>query len=47
MAEQPTYILREGSQRTKGRDAQHNNIMVAKAVAAAVRTSLGPPIQGV
>jgi len=35
-------ILREGSQRTKGREAQNNNIMAAKAVAAAVRTTLGP-----
>jgi hypothetical protein len=42
LAGQPIYILREGSQRTKGRDAQHNNIMDAKAVAAAVRTTLGP-----
>src|SRR3989337_4138471 len=42
LAGQPIYILREGSQRTKGRDAQHNNIMAARAVAAAVRTTLGP-----
>ncbi len=42
LAGQPIYILREGSQRTKGRDAQHNNIVAAKAVAAAVRTTLGP-----
>jgi thermosome len=39
---QPIFILREGSQRTKGREAQNNNIMAAKAVAAAVRTTLGP-----
>ncbi len=39
---QPILILREGSQRTKGREAQNNNIMAAKAVAAAVRTTLGP-----
>ncbi|HEX7628478.1 MAG TPA: thermosome subunit beta [Candidatus Methanoperedens sp.] len=39
---QPIFILREGSQRTKGREAQSNNIMAAKAVAAAVRTTLGP-----
>jgi thermosome len=38
----PIYILREGSQRTAGRDAQRSNIMAAKAVAAAVRTTLGP-----
>jgi len=35
-------ILREGSRRTAGRDAQKSNIMAAKAVAAAVRTTLGP-----
>jgi thermosome len=42
MAGQPIFILREGNQRTKGRDAQSNNIMAAKAVAEAVRTTLGP-----
>jgi len=42
LAGQPIFILREGSQRTKGREAQNNNIMAAKAVAAAVRTTLGP-----
>lgn len=42
MAGQPIFILREGSQRTKGREAQSNNIMAAKAVAEAVRTTLGP-----
>jgi archaeal chaperonin len=38
----PIYILREGSQRTAGREAQRSNIMAAKAVAGAVRTTLGP-----
>ncbi|TAN42370.1 MAG: hypothetical protein EPN24_03755 [Candidatus Methanoperedens sp.] len=42
LAGQPIFILREGSQRTKGREAQHNNIVAARAVAAAVRTTLGP-----
>jgi len=42
LAGQPILILREGSQRTRGREAQNNNIMAAKAVAAAVRTTLGP-----
>ncbi|MDD4497525.1 MAG: thermosome subunit beta [Methanosarcinaceae archaeon] len=41
-AGQPIFILREGSKRTRGRDAQSNNIMAAKAVAEAVRTTLGP-----
>ncbi len=39
---QPILILREGSQRTRGREAQSMNIMAARAVAEAVRTTLGP-----
>lgn len=39
---QPVVILPEGSQRIIGKDAQRINIMVAKAVANAVRTTLGP-----
>jgi len=39
---QPIFILKEGSQRTRGRDAQGANIAAAKAVASAVRTTLGP-----
>lgn len=39
---QPIFILKEGSQRTRGRDAQSSNIAAAKAVASAVRTTLGP-----
>ncbi len=42
MAGQPIYILADGSQVTRGRDAQSNNIMAGKAVANAVRTTLGP-----
>jgi thermosome len=42
MAGQPIYILAEGSKVTRGRDAQSNNILAAKAVANAVRTTLGP-----
>ena len=42
MAGQPIFILKDGSKRTRGRDAQSNNIMAAKAVAEAVRTTLGP-----
>jgi thermosome len=41
-AEIPVIILREGTQRTRGRDAQLNNIMVAKVIAEAMRSSLGP-----
>jgi len=39
---QPILILKEGSSRTRGRDAQGMNITAAKAVASAVRTTLGP-----
>ncbi|MEA2035754.1 MAG: thermosome subunit alpha [Euryarchaeota archaeon] len=39
---QPIFILKEGSQRTRGRDAQGGNIAAAMAVANAVRTTLGP-----
>jgi len=38
----PVLILKEGTTRTTGREAMHMNIMVAKAIAEAVRTSLGP-----
>ena len=38
----PILILREGAQRKQGKDAQRNNIAAAKAVAEAVRTTLGP-----
>jgi thermosome len=39
---QPILILPEGTLRSKGKEAQKNNIMAAKAVADAVRTTLGP-----
>jgi thermosome len=39
---QPVLILPEGTFRSKGRTAQENNIAAAKAVADAVRTTLGP-----
>jgi thermosome len=39
---QPIYILSEGSRRTTGRDAQSSNIAAGRAVAGAVRTTLGP-----
>jgi thermosome len=41
-AGQPILVLPEGTLRTLGKDAQHNNIAAAKAVADAVRTTLGP-----
>jgi len=39
---QPILILPEGSLRSTGKDAQKNNIAAARAVADAVRTTLGP-----
>ncbi len=39
---QPIFILAENTQRSKGRDAQRNNIMAAKLVAETVRSTLGP-----
>ena len=38
----PILILKEGTQRTVGRDAQRMNIMAAKVIAEAVRATLGP-----
>jgi len=40
--QQPIFILREGTDRKHGRVAQSNNIAAARAVADAVRTTLGP-----
>ncbi|MCL4372542.1 TCP-1/cpn60 chaperonin family protein [Candidatus Parvarchaeota archaeon] len=39
---QPIFILPEGYNRTSGKDAQRNNIAAAKAVANAVKSTLGP-----
>jgi len=38
----PVLILKEGSTRTRGREAQHNNIMAARIIAESVKSSLGP-----
>ena len=39
---QPVLILKEGTQRTTGKDAQRLNIMAARVIAEAVRSTLGP-----
>ncbi len=39
---QPVIFLTEGSKRLRGRDAQRINILIAKAVANAVKSTLGP-----
>lgn len=38
----PILILKEGSERARGRDAQSRNILAAKTIANAVRSTLGP-----
>ncbi|MEM1515757.1 MAG: thermosome subunit beta [Candidatus Bathyarchaeia archaeon] len=38
----PVLILKEGTARSRGREAQRNNIMAARVVAEAIRTTLGP-----
>jgi len=42
MQGQPILVLPEGALRQQGRDAQRSNILAAKAMAAMVRTTLGP-----
>ncbi len=38
----PILILKEGATRTRGRDAQRNNILAAKVITETIRTTLGP-----
>ena len=38
----PVLVLKEGSNRSRGKEAQHTNIMAAKVVAESVKSSLGP-----
>ncbi|MHA1658052.1 MAG: thermosome subunit beta [Promethearchaeota archaeon] len=39
---QPILIMKEGTERTRGKDAMENNIAAAKVIAESIRTSLGP-----
>jgi len=39
---QPVLILKEGTSRSRGKEAQRNNIMAAKVIAESVRSTLGP-----
>jgi thermosome len=39
---QPVLLLKEGTERTTGKNAQQNNIAAAKVVAEAIRSALGP-----
>ena len=38
--QQPVYILKEGTDRTRGRTAQSNNIYAAHLIAETVKTTL-------
>jgi len=40
--QQPIIILKEGTKRERGKGAQSNNIMAAKAISDAVKSTLGP-----
>ncbi len=42
LAGQPVIILKENVERTRGHEAQRTNIMAARAISAAVRSTLGP-----
>src|SRR2546430_5216725 len=42
MSEIPIIILKEGTQRSRGRDAQRSNIMAAQVLAETVRSTIGP-----
>src|SRR2546425_2564468 len=42
MSETPVLILREGTSRSRGRNAQRSNIMAAKVLAETVRSTIGP-----
>ena len=39
---QPVLILKEGTARSRGKEAQRNNIMAARVVAEVLKTTLGP-----
>jgi len=38
----PVLILKEGASRSRGKEAQRNNIMAAKVIAEAIKSTLGP-----
>src|SRR6058998_3537678 len=42
MSEMRVLILKEGTSRSRGRDAQRSNIMAAKVLAETVRSTMGP-----
>ncbi len=42
LAGQPIFVLKEGTQRSRGKDAQRSNITAAKVIAETVKSTLGP-----
>ena len=40
--QQPIIILKEGTKRETGKSARFNNIMAARAISDAVKSTLGP-----
>ena len=38
----PVLVLKEGASRSRGREAQHNNITAAKVVAESIKSAFGP-----
>ncbi|MEA2055924.1 MAG: thermosome subunit beta [Candidatus Thermoplasmatota archaeon] len=40
--QQPIIVLKEGTKRERGKGAQNNNIMAARAISDAVKSTLGP-----
>ena len=39
---QPVLVLKEGTSRSRGKEAQRNNIMAARVIAESIRSTLGP-----
>lgn len=39
---QPVLILKEGTTRSRGKEAQRNSIMAAQAIGEVLKTTLGP-----
>src|SRR3972149_2996337 len=39
---QPVLILKEGTQRSRGKEAQRNNIMAARVIGEVLKTTPGP-----
>ena len=39
---QPVLILKEGTTRNRGKEAQRNNIMAARVIGEVLKTTLGP-----